>query len=427
MLRPTASAIETRVVDGPCGESADQKDAEFVRRMDVFYYNRSRQGKIKKHVNEKYLRRSAFCGLRTCSKCEGGEFETHRLNPAASPNRVMSLPHAVVVDSKVLVKFIDLFQENVFQNVLIPLSAWKSVKSNHRKIFLKLRETYESNPSNFFVFGNDSFVETMPVIPLSRVDGENLLIATAADFLLKHWHDRRVVPIVLAVNDADMKAIGEHYKYVTTVFNYIKGMPKDDRRRLLIERVRALSKEEDARSKKAHFEYYINETQLTDGVRSGAIKVGKFTVTYENYQEAYVTIDDSDRVLVHGRAAMNRAISGDKVAVEILPESEWRAPEGRFRTKEADQAKEDDEIGDEQKDEPTARFEKQPNIIDRPLKHYCGILEAPNIKGGSICLFRPADKRIPPVRISNRGYHSAAADGSAGKKVVCSIVRWFVL
>ncbi|KAI6204864.1 Ribonuclease B and Ribonuclease II R domain containing protein [Aphelenchoides besseyi] len=445
MLRPSALAVETRVTEGPCGESQDEQieNAEFVRRLDVFYYNQSRQGKIKKHVNEKYLRRRAFCGLKTCTKCEDSDYETHRLNPTVESstfNRVMNLPHCLIVDSKVLIKFIDLFQENVFKNVVIPLSAWKNVKAKSRKIFFETTRNLRVKSDELLRFWqrwirrNYSVGSTRQTRRASDFNSnlivENILIATTADYLIKHWLEKRVVPIVLTTNDADMKTIGENYKYVTTVLNYVKGLPKSEERRLLVNRVRELTKMEE-HSKTTQYEYYLNEHELDNGIRAGKVKVGKFTVTYENYQEAYVAVGDAERVLVYGRAAMNRAISGDTVAVEILPESKWRAPEGRFRTKEAEQLKDDDEIEKVDSNKPTSsqsakvKTGKVVSIVDRPLKHYCGILEPPNLKGGSICLFRPADKRIPPIRINNRGYHSAQADGtSVGKKVVCSIVRW---
>lgn len=123
---------------------------------------------------------------------------------------------------------------------------------------------------------------------------------------------------------------------------------------------------------------------------------------------------------------MNRAITGDSVAVYIFPENKWRAPEGRFRTKDNDEEKKDEEnFNDDQEDEKPVKKEnavptgRVVNIARRQLKHYCGILEPPNVKNGSRCLFRPADRRLPAVIIDTRAYEMAI-----GKKVLCSIVRW---
>lgn len=66
---------------------------------------------------QKYIRDDAFCGLKSC-KCSGDFQESHQLVPDsknALPNRVMKLPHVLIVDSRVLIKYFDLFQENNFE------------------------------------------------------------------------------------------------------------------------------------------------------------------------------------------------------------------------------------------------------------------------------------------------------------------------
>lgn len=66
---------------------------------------------------QKYVRDKAFCGLKSC-KCTKEQKETHRLipeDPTLKPNRVMKLPHVMIVDSRVLTKYFDLFMENSFE------------------------------------------------------------------------------------------------------------------------------------------------------------------------------------------------------------------------------------------------------------------------------------------------------------------------
>lgn len=52
---------------------------------------------------------------------------------------------------------------------------------------------------------------------------ENMMIVFAANYLLKHWKDKKIVPLVLTDSDEDMKAIEKKYCYVTTLLNYVKG------------------------------------------------------------------------------------------------------------------------------------------------------------------------------------------------------------
>lgn len=47
----------------------------------------------------------------------------------------------------------------------------------------------------------------------------------------------------------------------------------------------------------------------------------------ENYTEAYAHIDDDTTWFIQGRINCNRAVNGDLVAVELLPEEDWTCPQ----------------------------------------------------------------------------------------------------
>lgn len=47
--------------------------------------------------------------------------------------------------------------------------------------------------------------------------------------------------------------------------------------------------------------------------------------------EAYVHVDEGNTWFIQGRINMNRAVNGDTVAVELLPESEWTCPQKVIR------------------------------------------------------------------------------------------------
>ena len=85
--------------------------------------------------------------------------------------------------------------------------------------------------------------------------------------------------------------------------------------------------------------------------------------------------------------SLNRAIDGDTVAIELLPENEWSAPSDIVLQDETE-----DDPGDVLDDEnilkeqvPTAAVEKIPTgkivgIIRRKWRQYCGILQPSAIK-----------------------------------------------
>ena len=55
---------------------------------------------------------------------------------------------------------------------------------------------------------------------------------------------------------------------------------------------------------------------------------GVFHLSRTNYLEGSVTLPDTDRepVLIQGLQALNRAVDGDTVAVELLNKADWAAP-----------------------------------------------------------------------------------------------------
>ncbi|CAD5233492.1 unnamed protein product [Bursaphelenchus xylophilus] len=401
-------------------------DDVFKKRMKIAYYNRNRHGRIRRQIVERYVRNDAHCGLMACN-CNGGTSETKKIDPVTNQvqNKVMNLPHVVIVDSQVLWKFLDIFVEGKIENVIIPYSAWRTIKQRNRKAFAHLQDLYGTVNDNYFLFNNEFFVETLPEEPLSQTDGESILIAKMANYLLEHWRGHKVVPVVLTADETALDQIKGLYRYSTTFLSYVRGFPKSDDKKLLVQRVKELGKVEEKGGKNPHYPYYMTERELDTAVREGTVRVGKFMVTMENRQEAYVQVNDTLKVLVHGVLNMNRAITGDSVAVYIFPESKWRAPEGRFRTQEVEEEKKEEFLEEEDEEKKNKKKEnavptgRVVSIVKRQLKHYCGILEPPNVKNGSRCIFRPADRRLPSVIIDTRAYEMAI-----GKKVLASIVRW---
>jgi exosome complex exonuclease DIS3/RRP44 len=72
---------------------------------------------------------------------------------------------------------------------------------------------------------------------------------------------------------------------------------------------------------------HLPAAALAAGIKSGALHQGHFSASAWNYLEGTVRVPAlAQPVLLVGRASMNRAVHGDVVAVELLPEAEWRAP-----------------------------------------------------------------------------------------------------
>lgn len=159
---------------------------------------------------------------------------------------------------------------------------------------------------------------------------------------------------------------------------------------------------------------------------------------------------------------MNRAVDGDIVAVEILPEDEWTAPSGVVLEDQAEQdpgmklhkpenfavtscysTTLDDEIDEEEiiknsrksnDRQPTGTIAKGiaivvilqsvclgriVGIIRRKWRQYCGILLPSVLPESTRHLFAPAERKIPKIRIETR---QAAA--LASQKIIVAIDSW---
>lgn len=66
-------------------------------------------------------------------------------------------------------------------------------------------------------------------------------------------------------------------------------------------------------------------SEITLGLHRGIYHQGKLRVNRYNPFEAYVGSESiGDEIIIHGRQNMNRSFDGDIVAVELLPQDEWR-------------------------------------------------------------------------------------------------------
>ena len=81
--------------------------------------------------------------------------------------------------------------------------------------------------------------------------------------------------------------------------------------------------------------------KLKSGIKSGRLAQGNFQASRYNPFEGHVFLQDK-QVFVHGRSSVNRACQDDVVAIEMLPESEWRSVNSGQVVQE-EEGEEDDE------------------------------------------------------------------------------------
>lgn len=126
--------------------------------------------------------------------------------------------------------------------------------------------------------------------------------------------------------------------------------------------------------------------------------------------------------MLQGREGLNRAVDGDIVAIELLPEAEWTGPSEIIL--QDDQEDPGDVLEIEAASLPTAKIERQPTgrvvgIIRRKWRQYCGMLQPSLVAGTQWHLFVPAERKIPKVRINTR-----QSEQLKMQRIIVAIDQW---
>lgn len=215
------------------------------------------------------------------------------------------------------------------------------------------------------------------------------------------------------------------------------------------------TEEGGVKKSKIVFPEHLPLSSIQSGIKSKRYQQGIFQGSRENYLEGMVKLDIKDGntkedkyVLVKGLTNLNRAIHGDLVVVEILPEAEWSAPSGVVM-KDAELAQEekmkngdgqscdlddneDEELldngkGDKKAEGLSKKFSNRVTgrvvgIIKRNWRTYCGTLlplTHSSMSSTRRHLFVPADRSIPRVRLETR-----QADSLLRKRIIVNIDSW---
>ncbi|GAA5957793.1 hypothetical protein JCM21900_004555 [Sporobolomyces salmonicolor] len=139
-------------------------------------------------------------------------------------------------------------------------------------------------------------------------------------------------PLLLLTDDAANLALAQSASLpALTIRQYVASLPADTQSKLVdLLAVDGSGLDRDGAGKakrgKALYAEYLPTSVLQAGVKAGKLLQGHFNPNQYNFREATVNVPGRDKaVLLAGLESMNRAVAGDLVVVELLPESEWKA------------------------------------------------------------------------------------------------------
>ena len=423
---------------------------------------KTRGGPLRHVVQEKYLREDLHCGIVTCTTCDPHNkpapgrphldiVRRSLLTTTASAATAASAASAAaatyplstvyVLDTNVILHQMDVLcsTHNLFEhlNLVTLRTVDNEVAANSRTTHDRLRTLLTTHP-HAVMFENEyhagaAIVDQPGETPNDRNDRA---IRTATEWYMNHTVDSSGSrpAVVLLTNDRDnlrkARTAGLH---CLSIYDFVQAHTASHP--ALGPMLAAVMREDRERQQRQSWEYqpWLSAAEVQAGLLSGRLHKGTFKVNRDWHSEATVRVKAANQsLLIDGLQAMNRAIDGDAVVVEVLPEAEWKRAKGGMepRMDEQDmvniQANSSDTTADTAVDalppasnsSPLVRTARVVAIAQRNWRAYAGSLSLSSKHRGSF-MFLPVNRRIPRIRI-----HSQQAEQLMSKRLLVTIDSW---
>ncbi|PHH87532.1 hypothetical protein CDD83_8735 [Cordyceps sp. RAO-2017] len=426
------------------------------------YVRSTRSGKVQKIVREVYLRTDIPCSSKICKACldgaprnAAGQIQPPVLSDKPAATKAFPGGHYLVPDTNALLNAMDLFeQSSCFYDVIILQTVLEELRNRSLPLYNRLVGLTKSEEKRFYVFFNDFRLETyVNREPNESVNDRNdRAVRMAVEWYGHHLarsRAKKVPAIVMLSDDRDnVRKAREQGLSASTLVEYVRGLEDGEKLLDMVVHSQARGAGFSKPSQMLYPEYYTLSKLMT-GVKAGLMHQGIFNVSPYNYLEGSIKVPAfSKPLLVLGRESINRAVDGDVVVVELLPQDKWKQPSTKIIEEEAITRNENadtDERGDfvsdkerkalqeevkmthksssESRPQPTA---KVIGVVKRNWRQYVGHIDPSSAskssnqgrKQDSVFLI-PMDKKIPKIRLRTRQVSELL-----GKRLLVTIDAW---
>ncbi|CCF57444.1 hypothetical protein KAFR_0C04530 [Kazachstania africana CBS 2517] len=304
---------------------------------------RSRNGGATKIVREHYLRNDIPCFSKACTECSkilvpdaNDKLPTFVLSE--NPAKLGKLgKHYVVVDTNIVLLAMDLLENpNCFFDVIVPQIVLDEVRNRSYPVYTRLRNLCGANDDTkrFIVFHNEfhemTYVNRKPEESIN--DRNDRAIRKTCEWYANHLKDQGINIVLLTNDRLNRESVTKKDNFITkSLYQYADTLPNSDEIKDLIPNydLTDTTNNEIAKEDLAEFTYpeYYSQARILGGLKSGVLYQGNVQISEYNFLEGSVTLPRfSKPVLIVGQENLNRAFNGDQVIVELLPQSEWKAP-----------------------------------------------------------------------------------------------------
>ena len=313
------------------------------------FFKRTRKGKIIKLTQEKYLRSDAGCGYLHGSQIESSDLRT----------LVAEAPHKqlLIIDTNIALHQIDILDHRCPATSLVVVLQTVLQELRHLNLSVYRRlETLIRDESKSFIFYPNELSATTSVLrdPSETInDANDRAIRNAAlyfrDVLIRPAEqqdasdsdddDDDSSKVILITNDvanqAKAKALQLQCSSMRSfVQQYVAQYPELSELLAHTSTSAAMMNVETAAGRgglvphtTSVYPVHLTMTDLSSGLRSKRLMRGTLRVKRDDWTDCYVVVHTAEgqprkSVVIKGRLNVNRAVDGDVVAIELLPEVE---------------------------------------------------------------------------------------------------------
>ncbi|KAJ3482729.1 hypothetical protein NLG97_g7488 [Lecanicillium saksenae] len=427
------------------------------------YVRSTRSGKVQKIVREVYLRTDIPCSSQLCRAClefaprnAAGQAQPFVLSDKPAGTKTFPRGHYLVPDTNALLNAMDLFeQSSAFYDVVILQTVLEELRNRSLPLYNRLISLTKSEDKRFYVFFNDFRVETYVQREANESvnDRNDRAVRQAVKWYGEHLAAQagkgNAPAVVMLTDDQDniRKAKKEGID-AATLRGYIGSLADGENLLDMIPESQSQGREDINKGSQPLYPEYFTVSRMMTGVKAGLMHQGIFNVSPYNYLEGSIKVPAFAKpLIILGRENINRAVDGDVVVVELLPQDQWKQPSTKIieedtvtknedadaeqqdfvsdREKKAlqEQVKRSHKSGSESQPQPTA---KVVGVIKRNWRQYVGHIDPSSASKGSSqgrkldsVFLIPMDKKIPKIRLRTRQVSELL-----GKRLLVTIDAW---
>lgn len=362
--------------------------------------------------------------------------------------------HYLMPDTNALLNAMDLFEESSsFYDVIILQTVLEELRNRSLPLYNRLLALTKSEDKRFYVFFNDFRQETyVDRLPSETVNDRNdRAVRQALKWYGQHLAQTKSknTPAVVMLSDdqENLRKARADGLNAASLGDYVGSL--EDGERLLDMVAEVQSSGGFKKPSQMLYPEHASTSKMMTGVKSGLMHQGIFNVSPYNYLEGSIKVPAFPKtLLVLGRENINRAVDGDVVVVEVLPQELWKEPSTKIIEEEAitknegadvdetqdlvsdkerkalqEEVKKTQKSGTEGRAQPTA---KVVGIIKRNWRQYVGHIDPSSASKGSTqgrkmdnVFLLPMDKKIPKIRLRTR-----QTSELLGKRLLVTIDAW---